>query len=162
MAIRTLTARQSKQARSLLKWNLHDLSSRTNIPSKHLERFERSLTRLTLPEVQECIKIYEKNGIRFLDNLDVILAKQEADDRDQNFSNLTEIKTIEAEEEGADITFAKASEDKKDDGLWVHTPDYTGPDRRNAGNQRHFTGTERRKDRQNMVQRVIDKYKDKK
>ena len=161
MAVKTITARQCKQARSLLKWNIHDIASKTNIPPKHLERFERSVTRLTMPEAKEVIHVFEKHGICFLDNLDVILIKDEAEGIQDAFSNLTQINRLEAEEEleGQDITFSQAEQKPKNDGMWVSTPDYSGPDRRNLKNQLHFTGSERRKDRQNLVQKVLDKNK---
>lgn len=161
MASKIITARQCKQARSLLKWNLHDITSKTNIPAKQLERFERSLTRLTMPESKEVITVFEKHGIVFLDNLDVILVTEESEQAQQIKSDLNQAKTIDAEEEGKDITFDQATERPKNDGMWVHTPEYVGPDRRTLKNQMHFSGDERRKERQNLVKRVLDKYKDK-
>ncbi len=148
------------QARSLLKWNLHDLASKTNIPPKHLERFERSITRLTMPEAKEVIKVFEKNGIIFCDNMDVMLDKKEDEEEGGSLNFNAE---SEQPVDARDITFdgkEKTGQSQPND-LWVHTPVYVGPDRRTAQNQVHFTGSERRKDRQNLVARTLDKYKDK-
>lgn len=157
---KTITARQSLQARSLLKWNLHDLASKTNLTPKYLERFERSLTRLTMPEAKQVITVYEKNGIIFLDNMDVMLEKKEEEVEGKTLNFEAE---KQDQEDALDIRFdgKEKKEEGRDDTLWVHTPAYTGPDRRTAQNQVHFTGSERRKDRQNLVQRALDKYKDK-
>ncbi len=77
MSHRAITARQSKQARALLKWNISDLASRTNVLPDRLERYERQSIRLTLPENKELKAVYEKEGIVFGENLDVTLKKQE-------------------------------------------------------------------------------------
>lgn len=151
------------QARSLLKWNLHDLASKTNLTPKYLERFERSSIRLTLPEAKQVIVVFEKNGIVFLDNMDVILIKKEEDASGNSLNFQGNESQAEERLDGEDIRFdgKEKKEEGKEDVLWVHTPAYVGPDRRTAQNQVHFTGSERRKDRQNLVQRTIDKYKDK-
>ena len=153
---KTITSRQCQQARSLLKWNLHDLCSKVNIPLKQVEKFERNLTRLVLHEQKELITTYEKHGIIFCDNLDVILQK-DTESMDQGYAGADDTR-YNADGTVDDIN--AANKDKQaEDKMWVHTPDYTGPDRRNKKNQMYFTGNERRKDRQNLVSRVMDKYK---
>lgn len=158
MASKTITSRQCKIARDLLKWNIYDLSNRTNIPPKHLERFERNLTRLTMPENSEVKRIYEKNGLIFTDNLDVIFRKEgEKDDAPASPHDIGN--NYDMDVEGLDITLKEKKPVDDADKIWVHAPEYTGPDRRNARNQLHFTGNEKRKDRQDMAKKVIDKYK---
>ncbi|GEM_PF-6361784 len=72
-----ITPRQCKQARSLLKWNVQDLAVKAKLYPKQIERFEKSLTRVTMPEMDAMVKIFKQEGIQFLDNMDVILAKDE-------------------------------------------------------------------------------------
>lgn len=66
-----ISAKQCKRARALLKWNPLDLASRTRIPVSHLEKFERSQVRLTKPENDEVVKVFERNKIEFLRDGDV-------------------------------------------------------------------------------------------
>jgi hypothetical protein len=56
-----------------LKWNPLDLASRTRIPVKHLEKFERSQVRLTKPENDEVVKVFERHKIEFLPDGEVRL-----------------------------------------------------------------------------------------
>ncbi len=156
-----ITSRQCKQARSLLKWNPQDLASRTRIPVRNIERFEKGVTRLMLPENDEIMKTFKKNGIIFKDNFDVMLVgKDDAEERAE--ASLDECEPPELEADGTDINFDKPDADsamEDENKMWVHTPEYTGPDRRTLKNQMYYSGPERRKDRQDLVQKVIQKHK---
>jgi hypothetical protein len=70
-ASKLISTKQCKRARALLKWNLLDLASRTRIPVKHLEKFERSQVRLTKPENDDVVKVFERHKIEFLGDGDV-------------------------------------------------------------------------------------------
>lgn len=69
---RIISTKQCKRARALLKWNPLDLASRTRIPIRHLEKFERNQTRLTKPENDEIVKVFERYGIEFLPDGEVV------------------------------------------------------------------------------------------
>ena len=71
--IRQITSTQCKRARALLKWNTLDLASRTRIPVRHLEKFERSQVRLTKPENDEVVTVLERHNIEFLADGQVLL-----------------------------------------------------------------------------------------
>lgn len=71
--VKIISSKQCKRARALLKWNPLDLASRTRIPVRHLEKFERNQVRLTKPENDEVVEIFEMNSIRFLGDGEVIL-----------------------------------------------------------------------------------------
>ncbi|MBN8542671.1 MAG: hypothetical protein J0M34_00210 [Alphaproteobacteria bacterium] len=71
--IRLISTKQCKRARALLKWNPLDLASRTRIPIRHLEKFERNQARLTKPENDEIVKVFDRHGIEFLPDGEVIL-----------------------------------------------------------------------------------------
>ncbi len=60
-----LTAKQSKRARSLLKWNIQDVVSRSAIIKKRLEQFEHSQLTLMKSENDDLVKLYTKQGIAF-------------------------------------------------------------------------------------------------
>ncbi|MFZ4124542.1 MAG: hypothetical protein ACOYJ2_00530 [Rickettsiales bacterium] len=68
---RIISTKQCKRARALLKWNPLDLASRTRIPIRHLEKFERNQARLTKPENDDIVKVFERHGIEFLPDGDV-------------------------------------------------------------------------------------------
>jgi hypothetical protein len=70
--VRIISTKQCKRARALLKWNPTDLASRTHIPVRHLEKFERNQVRLTKPENDEVVKVFERHGIEFLSDGDAI------------------------------------------------------------------------------------------
>jgi len=63
--ILTLTPKQCKRARALLKWNPQDLASRTRIPVKHIEKFERNQVKLTKPENKELFDTFSKKNLVF-------------------------------------------------------------------------------------------------
>ena len=69
-----LTARQCRSARGLLKWNIHDLASRTSVLHKRIESFERGSIKLHKPENEEIIKLFQKQGIEFKENFEVDLS----------------------------------------------------------------------------------------
>lgn len=75
MTIR-LTPRQSKRAREMLRWNLTDVAARTRVPLKKFEQFERGMIRLMMPENDEIVRLYKKQGLIFRDDLDVFFAHE--------------------------------------------------------------------------------------
>lgn len=72
-----LTGKQSRAARGLLKWNLHDLATRVRTPVKRIESFEKGVIHLQKYENEELIDIFKKHGIEFRGDFDVHLVKQE-------------------------------------------------------------------------------------
>jgi hypothetical protein len=73
-------------ARSLLKWNLHDLASYVkSILIKRIDNFEHGIVHLLPWENEELIRVFKKAGIAFNDDLEVTLAKDRAEQiRPQN------------------------------------------------------------------------------
>lgn len=68
-----ITGKQLRRARALVKWNLHDLANRTHIPFQQLERFEHGRMRLTKPENDEVISVFERHSVEFDKNGGVTL-----------------------------------------------------------------------------------------
>lgn len=68
-----ITSKQLRRARALLKWNLHDLANRTHIAFQQLERFEHGRMRLTKPENDEVISVFERHSVEFDKNGGVTL-----------------------------------------------------------------------------------------
>jgi hypothetical protein len=71
--LRVISTKQCKRARALLKWNPNDLASRTRIPLRHLEKFERNQVRLTKPENDEVVKVFERHNVEFMPDGNVLL-----------------------------------------------------------------------------------------
>ncbi|MAR56817.1 MAG: hypothetical protein CMM93_06515 [Rickettsiales bacterium] len=71
----TISAKQCRKARSLLKWNIPDLSNKTGLQPDRLDKFERNLIRLMGPEFKDLIKALEDNGIEFKADFEVNLKK---------------------------------------------------------------------------------------
>lgn len=68
-----ISASQSKKARGLLKWNIRDLSHRTNISVERITSFEKGLVHLYQRENQDVIDTLRKEGIIFEEFGEVIL-----------------------------------------------------------------------------------------
>lgn len=162
----TITPKQSMKARSLLKWNVYDVVSKCNLSPVRLERFERASLRLSRPENDELYRLYTKFGLIFTADFEVLLADTVEDHSDKVDLNDTDAQEINADEmlkklrEEREKTAQKEEKEKEKEAekIWVYAPDYTGPDRRNLANQRHYTGTERRADRKDLVRKVMEKY----
>lgn len=164
----TITPKQCKKARSLLKWNIHDVVGKCNLSPVRLERFERASIRLSRPENDELYKLFTKFGLVFTLDFEVILAEKVEDHEGK--IDLNDEKRKEAEKELEDALEYQRKKDEEDarkgdhdkqkekDKLWVHTPEYSGPDRRTPENQRFYSGDERRADRKDLVKKVIEKY----
>jgi hypothetical protein len=74
-----LTGRQSTASRALLKWNLHDLANRVKgMQPKRIDSFEHGTVHLMPWENDELVTAFRKAGIRFKENLEVALEKEEA------------------------------------------------------------------------------------
>ena len=73
---KAITAKQSKQARSLLKWNVQDVISKCTIAIARLEAFERGNIRLSKPENETLHQLYVDHGIEFGADFDVRLKKK--------------------------------------------------------------------------------------
>ena len=70
-----ITAKQSRQARSLLKWNIQDVVNKCTMRPQRLDHFERGIARLTRPENDDLIKVYTEHGITFTSDYEVRLKK---------------------------------------------------------------------------------------
>ena len=71
-----LTGKQSKSARSLLKWNLYDLGNRVKgVVPKRIGSFEHGLVHLMEWENDELVRAFKKAGILFKGDLEVVLDK---------------------------------------------------------------------------------------
>lgn len=90
-----LSGKQSRSARGLLKWNLHDLASKVKTPIKRLESFEKGVLHLQKVENDELINAYKKEGIEFRGDFEVVLKeKKEA----RNYGGETVTVAIDADE----------------------------------------------------------------
>lgn len=69
-----ITGKQSKAARGLLKWNVHDLTSRCTVQGRRIESFERGTIQLQMPENDELVRAYKAEGIEFKGDMEVKLA----------------------------------------------------------------------------------------
>lgn len=71
-----ITAKQCRTARSLLKWNVYDLSTRVkDIPPKRIESFERGTVHILEWEIEQLVTVLTKAGIVFRPDLEVELKK---------------------------------------------------------------------------------------
>jgi hypothetical protein len=71
-----ITGKQSRSARSLLKWNIHDLANRVKgIVAKRIDSFEHGMVHLMEWENDEIVKSFKSNGIVFKADLEVALEK---------------------------------------------------------------------------------------
>lgn len=70
-----LTVKQCKQARGLLKWNLRDLSVRSNIKLERLTEFEQNVVKLFKNENAAVVDVLVKAGIVFGDSGEVTLER---------------------------------------------------------------------------------------
>lgn len=78
-----LSAKQSKRARSLLHWNVQDISSRCNITRVRIEQFERGDVPLTRIENELLLKVFIKNGILINTHGDVLMREDAKDITEQ-------------------------------------------------------------------------------
>lgn len=60
-----LSPGQSKKARGLLKWNIRDLSHRSNVPPNRIESFEKGIIHLYARENNSIVEILRKEGVMF-------------------------------------------------------------------------------------------------
>lgn len=72
-----ITAKQSRQARSLLKWNVQDVVNKCALQMRRIDHFERGIVRLSRTENDALVKVYIDNGIAFTRDYDVRLIKKE-------------------------------------------------------------------------------------
>ncbi len=100
-----LTGRQCKTARNLLKWNIHDLSSRVGIPSTRLGDFESGTAHLVPPEMQGVIRVLEQAGIIFHPDSHLTLVDK--------FKVMMEKKRLQAREDTAKAIAEKYTETTK-------------------------------------------------
>lgn len=106
--IRIISTKQCKRARAVLKWNPTDLASRTHIPVRHLEKFERNQVRLTKPENDEVVKVFERHGVEFLADGDVTYSGNLKED--YHYSD-KEFKHYDMDNESAESVEAKEAEE---------------------------------------------------
>ena len=75
---RRINARQSKDARAILKWSVIDVSSHTShLTPNDMKEFESGLLQLQQGPMDELVRAYEQEGIEFLDSGKVMLKKPE-------------------------------------------------------------------------------------
>ena len=152
-----ITPKQSMRARSLLKWNIYDLANRTHVQPGQIDRFEKGLSRLMRPDNDTIVKAYKKEGIIFLENMEVRLVDPSDIEFAEELSG-NDTASKDRAEEGADINFDAKEKTPLRDRPWVHSPEYTGPDRRDKHSQTYYSGTERRRNRKDLLERVRKKY----
>jgi hypothetical protein len=71
-----VTPKQCKTARSLLKWNVHDLANVVKgVPAKRIESFEQGTVHLAEWENDQIMRALKKAGIAFKADLEVSLEK---------------------------------------------------------------------------------------
>lgn len=87
-----ITSKQLRRARALLKWNLHDLANRTHIAFQQLERFEHGRIRLTKPENDDIISVFDRHSVGFDKNGGVTLFDKTASEH-EFFHTSKEFKT---------------------------------------------------------------------
>jgi len=104
MAIHQITAKQSRQARSLLKWNIHDVLNKCEIRQQRLDQFERGTLRISRPENDALVKVYLDHGIIFTSDHDVKLGRVEsakqrsrAGDQQDRVEDLDELRQLEVD-----------------------------------------------------------------
>ena len=166
--MKQITSRQCRTARSLLKWNIHDLAARTRVPFRTIDLFEKNLKRIQRHESEELINVFTQSGVIFQSDFEVYLKDEKSKDEDfrERLDNSHKQQTardqIVTEEIAPDVLAsgkAKTYEVNDSGKPWVRTPEYTGPDRRDEHAASKYTGTERRSDRQGNLQRILHKYK---
>jgi len=70
-----IISKQSRAARSLLKWNINDLATRSGVPQRRLDQFEKNVLHLVKGENDAVVSAFKKVGIQFKDNFEVILSE---------------------------------------------------------------------------------------
>lgn len=83
-----LTGKQCKVARGLLKWNVYDLANHVSrIDAKRIESYERGNAHLAEWENDELVKAFRKEGVRFNNDLDVVLGDSDTMRQNKNAGN---------------------------------------------------------------------------
>jgi len=84
-----ITGKQCRQARSLLKWNLHDLASRVkSILARRIDSFEHGTVHLQPWENEALATAFKKAGILLKADLEVALAKDTSSEPEERPLNL--------------------------------------------------------------------------
>jgi len=126
-----ITSKQCKSARSLLKWNIHDLASRTNVLSKRIDNFEKGMCHLHQPENDDIVRVYVEAGIEFRSDFEVVLADPKRN-TDLDFKDSSGA-IVKLDMLGNIISDTSSKTYKALDNLsgsYVVAPGYSGPDRR--------------------------------
>lgn len=84
-----ITGKQSRAARALLKWNLHDLASRTRVLAKRIDSFEKAMCHLHKGEHDEVVRVFVEAGIEFLPDFEVILNRAQKAENNAHISHST-------------------------------------------------------------------------
>lgn len=78
--MKRITGKQCKTARSLLKWNLHDLAARVKaILPRRIDSFEHGVVHLMEWEYAELLRVFVKAGIHFKPDMEVTLRREDAE-----------------------------------------------------------------------------------
>ncbi len=86
-----VSSKQCKRARSLLHWNIQDISSRCNITRVRLEQFERGDVPLTRIESDLLLKVFTKNGVIINAHGDVLLREDAKKDETEAAAEETHV-----------------------------------------------------------------------
>jgi hypothetical protein len=68
-----LISKQCKAARNLLRWNVADLSTKSGVPHKRIDLFEKGFLHLVVGENDSLVGLFKQGGIHFMDNYEVVL-----------------------------------------------------------------------------------------
>lgn len=92
-----VSSKQCKRARSLLHWNIQDISSRCNITRVRLEQFERGDVPLTRIESDLLLKVFTKNGVIINAHGDVLLREDAKKDETEAAAEETHVYGVNAQ-----------------------------------------------------------------
>ena len=115
-----ITPKQCRASRSLLKWNIQDLTARTGIPTKRIDSFEKGIVHLYQNENLEIMETLKKEGVEFLSDFEVRL-KKDAEKKDKIPVFIGSV--------GFDQNTGEDLQNIESD-VHVATDHYVGPDRR--------------------------------
>ncbi len=108
MAVK-ITPKVSQRARSLLKWNVNDLSKESNVPPKVIERFERGMGQMQRPDNDAIFKTFKEHGIRIKDNLEVELVDKKSGKKSNSGPVRAHIKLVQTKYTADDMESLVAS-----------------------------------------------------
>lgn len=109
-----ISSKQCKRARSLLHWNIQDISSRCNISRVRLEQFERGDVPLTRIESDLLFKVFTKNGIMINAHGDVLMREDAKKEETDLATQETHVYGIDAQTHAIEQLQNKAEESEEE------------------------------------------------